>query len=563
LSPSGPLDALPTQIVAIFDQPMVALGADPNAQGVPIELDPPVPGRGYWVGTRIAVLVPQSPLRYATSYAVRVPAHATAPSGLALGRDFTANFETPRPEPLRIHGPSEAPCIPLQTFVVAFDQPVAPSALERVARFRVHDRQNRVVRVRASVPATPDERAALAQGLGAPSDEAAWQSGHLIALRPAEALPLDTAFDLEVPAGLIGRLGPLPSTKSLQGAFRTYGPLRVASQSCTTACDPDNTFVQIEFTTPVCEVEFRARVLVDDQPQSPLDPQQLQWAGCSRLHHVPIADAGGGTHRLTLPGEMTDVHGQTLDHPENLTFSFGHRRPFLARGFSGNIIETAGPRLLPFRVLNAAFLRAEVATVPRSHLVRALVASQTVDSNLSLLPVQMQVLEPALRAVIDREETVSLDVSQVLPPGRMGPVLYRARSAFHFASRPGDAQLSGLVQFTDLAVTAKVADSDSLLWVTSLSTGQPVPNARVQIRSRSDRVLWEKTTGADGRVQAHGATALVASLLPIDRSPSPSADEPSTDDDDPWYEDLATPLEDLFVVTESGDDALVMPLSGA
>ena len=62
------------------------------------------------------------------------------------------------------------------------------------------------------------------------------------------------------------------------------------------------------------------------------------------------------------------------------------------------------------------------------------------------------------------------------------------------------ATVSTAVLVTDLAVHLKWGDESSLVWVTSLSRGQPVSGAVVRAFSCSGQQLWEGKTGAEGFV---------------------------------------------------------------
>ena len=61
------------------------------------------------------------------------------------------------------------------------------------------------------------------------------------------------------------------------------------------------------------------------------------------------------------------------------------------------------------------------------------------------------------------------------------------------------------MQVTNLGITVKDSPLNTLVFVTRLDTGAPVPGARVALISRENKVLWEETTGADGAVIAPGS----------------------------------------------------------
>jgi uncharacterized protein YfaS (alpha-2-macroglobulin family) len=60
--------------------------------------------------------------------------------------------------------------------------------------------------------------------------------------------------------------------------------------------------------------------------------------------------------------------------------------------------------------------------------------------------------------------------------------------------------VSSAALVTNLSVHFKWGRENSLVWVTTLNTGDPVKNVPVNIRDCRGKMLWEGRTGSDGTV---------------------------------------------------------------
>src|SRR5690606_3892456 len=78
-------------------------------------------------------------------------------------------------------------------------------------------------------------------------------------------------------------------------------------------------------------------------------------------------------------------------------------------------------------------------------------------------------------------------------PERMAVVAFRADP-----SRDASSMSSAFVQSTDLGVTVRANAEGPLVWVTRLSTAEPLRGAQVTVADAQARSIAEATTDADG-----------------------------------------------------------------
>jgi len=96
-----------------------------------------------------------------------------------------------------------------------------------------------------------------------------------------------------------------------------------------------------------------------------------------------------------------------------------------------------------------------------------------------------------------------------IPLGPLSPGLYRVSASAEEESKTVTA--TGWVRVTNLALVRKTYGTQTLAFVSDLSTGRPVPNAALRLYAEGDatHLLGRATTGADGlaRLSAAGAAA--------------------------------------------------------
>ena len=134
-------------ITATFNQPMVALtSAEKAGLACPAELFETevadgkdsadlkaVKGRCRWQGTQVLAFEPETPLKPASRYTVKIPrGFKSENSGQELAEDETWTFDTPRPSVLHTAPHNNQKWVaPESVLFAAFDQPMDPVRARR------------------------------------------------------------------------------------------------------------------------------------------------------------------------------------------------------------------------------------------------------------------------------------------------------------------------------------------------------------------------------------------------------------------------------------------------
>ena len=458
----------------LFDRPLRAL--DAATPPPPITLEPSVQGQWQWSGARGVTFAPDARrLPWGTSFRVVVPAGTRALDGTALAEPFELRFDTPAPRVVRAWpDPGSTGEQPDASIALAFDQAVPAAELERHARLRALS-AGRETALAFSVRPHP----------GAPER---------LDILPRRPLPLGSSIDFGVPAGLRGGEGQRPTASDYALRFETYGPLRVLAVRCdrqasTARCDPEGS-LWLEVNNPVRMSELVQHLAVE--PPLAFDwPDELDDE--RRYFDLPLA-AGLSPrtrYRVSLTMGMRDSFGQTLAAPRVETLETGDYGTRVALPISGQVF-VAPLAELGLVSRNAADLEVFTRRLDPDGLLDLYAAERDVE--------QRRALEARWTRGGTRLST-AYDNQLIIHPIALGPALapQSARGAAWVGWRAAGLPLeSHVLQVTDLALTAKLSAQGSFVWVTRLSSGQPVAGASVELVGRQPKLAKSYTANASG-----------------------------------------------------------------
>ncbi len=328
---TGPLKVLRTQpegdvpiapyLAVTFNQPMVAVGtvAQVNGADSPVKLEPNIPGRWQWIGTRTlrfdadSAVVDRLPM--ATKFTATIPAGTKSITGGTLAEATTWTFTTPTPivESFSLPEVSDGPVregMPLEPiFVATFDQRIDQSAV--LASIKVTAAGDVPLRLATKAEIDTDEVAK--------AGVANTQPGRWIAFRPVSALPKDTLFTVEIGPGTPSAEGPLKSTATRTYAGKTYSPLKL---QCSPEFSPGGGF-SVDFNNALdAKLSQGGKVAVTP----PLPTQKIVIDTNVRVEGV---SAPRTKYTVTVSGSFTDVFGQQLGADQTCVITTNENDPYL------------------------------------------------------------------------------------------------------------------------------------------------------------------------------------------------------------------------------------------
>jgi uncharacterized protein YfaS (alpha-2-macroglobulin family) len=497
-----------------------------------------IEGRFRFLGTRGLLFKPAETLPGATRFVLTVPAGTTSSDGAKLAVDYTLEFATARPA-LSMAFPADRPLRPKESVYLQFSLPVDP--LEVASRLELIDElsgkpllQAGGLDVERGAPdwaqVRPDRDPALETY--DPIREISDPSGRWVKVTPKNPLPLDVRASLVVGKGLLSKAGPLRSDAAITMPVRTLGPLRLVNATCARQnlgrCEAHRD-IAIVLSNPVAPEEFRRFLVVngpkrDAKPNTGTKPKKVRFA----LEHALRLDPDyGDTFRVTLRAGMTDAFGQKLER--DVSVELAVEEPYRVPDGNAAVASQATPP--SYQTSDGEAVTDAAATTPRrprlkyelelglrGHVVESSLASSTAGSGkipVSAINVPTYGLHTQKLPEIGtiqwlngrRESTAFLPFEWISPqvPTNTRSVrrldvrglLGGKTSGAAVVSLMGLGELSSndtIVNVTDLGISAKMSRFGSLVWVTRLSSGEPVREAVVNVYDRNGQVVSSKTT---------------------------------------------------------------------
>jgi uncharacterized protein YfaS (alpha-2-macroglobulin family) len=471
-APDGEVPMAPN-VSLTFDQPMVALTSqDEAARRVPAVMEPEVPGRWRWLGTKTLLFDADPRLPMATEFVVRVPKGTQSASGTALGEEVRFTFATP-PAQLQHTWPSEYEPQALEPVVAMhFDQRMDPDVvLEHLvvqpsARFRL---------------ATEAERATLPPGL-LDAWERAGAPGSTVFLRPVEPLARATSYALTVKAGTPSGEGPRPTTADQSARIHTYGPMNVTQHHCwwQDPCPPTAPWT-IQYSNPLDLQSFDA----SKWTVSPAVPGLSIVPGGDSVS-IGGAFTGRTAYELTVPAGVKDVFGQVSSKAETFTFRVGPAEKTLSSPGSELVVldPQAGNRLSVFSVNHPRLSITVNAVDPEDwpKWQRWLEKFWYDDAKPGPLPgsrLSQRVVETDGEA--DHQTETAIELGPLLGADGVGHVLVMIEPTVQPRDRWNRQYVFKWVQVTKLGLVAMSDHDDVVAWAQDLATGAPVDGVELTL----------------------------------------------------------------------------------
>jgi len=495
-APEGDVPLAP-HLSVTFDHPMVAVSSqDEAARTVPLTLTPAVDGQWRWLGTRTALLQPESRFPMATRYEAVVPLGTESASGDALAEEVRFTFTTPPPSLVRRH-PEGGPQALEPVIFLGFDQRVDAEAMLSHLQLDLRGSDSPGLRL-----ATDDEVEAddSARYLAEQALDGTW-----LAVVPKRALPRATSCSVVVDKGAPSAEGPRTTATKQSFSFRTYDPLVVQRHHCSwyDECPPTAGWY-VEFNNPLDEQAFDPSAITVEPAVPGLLVQQ--WGNNITLEGVK---QGRTNYTVTIPASLTDTFGQTLGRDRDVVFRVGPaEKTLFGPGQDLVSLDPTGPATFPVFTTNHDKLRVRIHRIDPSQWAAWAEWRRTYyydDARPGPMPgVVLTDAKVAVEAERDALVETGIDLEPHLVDGH-GHFLLWIEPTKQPKERWQRQEILAWVQVTDLGITA-FADSEELVaWVTALADGSPREGVAVHV------LLGEKPAGT---TDDHGLARLALLASP-------------------------------------------------
>ncbi|MGA2401025.1 MAG: alpha-2-macroglobulin family protein [Syntrophobacteraceae bacterium] len=514
ITPSGADIPPGRQIVFEFNRPVVPLGRmERSASEIPISIEPVLSCQWRWLNSYnlACQLDEQHAMAPSTRYNITVRPEIKSEDGAVLAEPLTHFFITQRPKiSFAVFDSWLSPVKP--QIRVRFDQVVRQDSMEAHAFFS----GDAGLRVGAKVLEDKQYDRYEKPGLN-------WL------LSPVGDLPPDKAVQLVVEPGILSVRGTEPGVESRAVfSFRTLGQFRFEGVQCLdlsgnkslirpqagaspqTRCNPESS-VSLLFTSPVAQSELKEKVSVAMEAKgAPGDNIRPEYEGSSRVRQLP--EKGGyfayeleyeslkpfSKYRIRAKaGSLKDEFGRPLARAIDMRLEMDHLPPQLRLYKNMSVLEKGLDTELPVFASNieGIDLRYQTFTAAgKSHAKSAALPGPGVRDVTSAIPLGIRKLIPAESGVLT---------------GTVSP-----RPPIHRKEQEQEPNWL-FAQVTPFHVHVKMGHFNTLVWITDLQTGEPVPGVGVEVRKDSYKdlgthpeALSTALTDSNGMAELAGASEI-------------------------------------------------------
>jgi uncharacterized protein YfaS (alpha-2-macroglobulin family) len=581
ITPNGDDVRAGQQVVFTFDRKVVPVGAmDRKNSEIPISITPKLNCEWRWLNTSSLAcqLLLEDTMLVATHYKVLVKPGIKTESGLGMKTSKSFSFTTQRPKVTYMRfvnwlGAGE----PLMQ--ITFNQPVTKSSVEKSLKLipdsRVDQASNLEIFpdnmaqqlpswMQAPAPAKPDDQLTKLHGEDA---RRVWL------IKSSTVLSLDTEMSLTISPGLISAYGREPGIENRTViTFNTFPEFKFLGVRCIDfksenwlkmniaeltenvkidnadsyrgkGCSPTQ-YVSLAFTVPVLNSVVRNHVTLTPALNKGLNDYD-PWKNSSDNTYLAYAHRPNQEYQVTLPEylkayqqydlsidltQFKDEFGRNLVGDKNkFRFFTTHRPPEFYINHPFAVLEKNIDTDVPLYVTNIDSATAsydKVTTQQSSANLSTKMDITNIEDVAYAIPMQVRNLIP------EKSGIISGVFSATPKPNKY----YRDREFF--------------VQVTPFQVHAKFGHFSSLVWVTDLSTGKSVENAKVSLVKGHYRNIVEHINEGIGGVTNESGIIEMAGYSEFDPELKVLRN---------WHRQLD---DRYFLRVEKDDDIALLPLDG-
>lgn len=477
----GPQGELPSEIkkpsiYVVFSQPVIPISklGSPVSSSDVMDIYPPVKGVFRWYGTRLLSFDAEEDVLPQREYTVRINPKTTSLGGKPLTGDngftFKSEYLSVRSftlgAPGNYYDSDDVPPDAARTIRLTFSYPVN---LELIKNFLVVEARNR------NYPVTIDR----------PKEAGTTQdyTDRTVVLTVNETLPENTDVEVLVLKGARSEKDFLGIPENISNKFHTLRPFRfdgydTYSWSFPRSKKGTSNPLYLEFSHPVESAENLAAKLRTN-PAMPITPDNIEvWGGYVRINNLPVEPESAFT--LNLDASIKDMYGRSLGRGESVRVEVPPAMRYAYFPNTGTrMLESQFPKRIVWEMQNVfdgVFKAGKITDPYRSFAER------------DLKPYDFSSVKKNTR------HFEVFDFNNLLDNGK-GWVGF----SWNFEAldkknlRPSWGKRDLQLQITDLAVTTRYAYNKVVVLVSSLSSGEPVPDAAVSIMRNQEKLMETKS----------------------------------------------------------------------
>ncbi|HLC05224.1 MAG TPA: Ig-like domain-containing protein, partial [Anaerolineales bacterium] len=471
-------------ITAIFNRPVVPLvvAEQRDTLPAPLEISPPVSGQGEWVSTSVYAFRPGSPLKGGTSYTVTIKRGLfDAAQETQLADNFTWDFKiiTPSIQSLELSSglldPEDyAENILLdETFTFTFFQPMDAGS------------------TKAALSLTPSG--------GFPvSLKTAWNNDRTrLTITPSERLALDTIYVLRMEDSAQSADGG-QLDRAFSWTFTTIPAPSVVYFSPSEEYPPQgySSELHISFASPMRLDTVKSRIVISPEPEG-----EIQWwyNDYDWSLNAYILEPSTRYVVRALPG-MQDIYGNTTSREYTARFKTDAEYPQagLQMPYQPAIIRADGPQQFYVTYRNVTNVRVQLYQIDARQF--ASFQGGGASQYEYMPPADDLIWETKLRNSGKLNERVLKPLEPVgLDGGKLAPGFYfLGLDSPDITNRPTPFLDTRILVVVGANLTFKTTTNEALIWVTDLTSGQPLSGVPMTVYDKRFRAVGQGVSDQDG-----------------------------------------------------------------
>jgi uncharacterized protein YfaS (alpha-2-macroglobulin family) len=459
-------------VTVMFNRPVVPLSAISQPDLLqPIGFSPPVAGEGTWLNTSIYTFKATPGFTPGTTYQAVVEAGQLAEiPNAVLPETYAWRFTTQLPKVVGVETSDPESYIgPSPTISITFNMPMDHISVE--------------------------QRFALLPEIGGPParGEFHWDA-ETMSFRPLIPLALDTAYAATVAEGAHASTGGEGMEDDFRWSFRTIQPPRLLrTWPADGQKDADSyTSLQVTFSSPMNRDSFLANLTILPQPTD----VYTTWVDSDAEVYISFGARPSTTYTFTFSAGMEGRYGHKLDRP--------HRVSFTTEALSPSIYLPPG-RVGTYSAYTTTAVYLQHVNVSELNLsLYRLDRADFVLLNGRDWWERWQKFQPGPENLI-RQWTDPVNpklneyLASAVPLAKDGKSALRPGFYYVEVQAPGVREaMRHILVVSQANVTLKITQSEALVWVTDLASGQPAPGLDVAVIGSAGRVLASGRTDNDG-----------------------------------------------------------------
>ncbi len=487
----------PTDHVRVaFNRPVVPLGLE-GAGPQPLRFDPPVDGRGRWLGTSTYIFEAEPALPAGAEITVHIDEGLESPTGDILMSSYTWSFNTSQPRILESDPDDGTADVELdERLEIRFNQPMDATSVE--LGWALSSAAGN------TVPGTFEWSDDGTSVTFTPNSAFTYNTDYNLSL---EGVSARGGADLAGDGELSFRTIPRPAITAVRPA--AGGRLSVFEE------------VRLTFSGPMEPSELVQGVRIEPAVES----QHVRWSAEENAAYVGGDFEADASYRLTLSGDVRDPYGTPLGPDFSLSFRTTDLPPRLTftRFHEVLTLTPSGPQSIELQARNLDRIDLTLRRLSMDgflELQRSAVNLHRDPPAAGELVRSWQVTPPVERNVNHRIPTTLAEETSLTN----GVYLLIADSPDDSAQPQGR-----LVVVRSAEIIVKSSPDETFLWGVDLHTGAPLEFGEVELRGGDGSILRE------ARLDGQGTARL----------PTPSLESPYSS----LYAQIGAADEDTFALT--------------